>query len=132
LVQAAIAVLTEPHAIGHAFNIANPKPITQVELVELLAEACGKKPELIRIPRQFMLQSGGHPMGPKLYFAVYYDLPPITEVVTKAQRVLHFQPTDFLTGLKETYRWYLRHHERNPANYAFEDHLIANRPPMPV
>jgi 2'-hydroxyisoflavone reductase len=132
LVNAAVAVLTEPHAPGHAFNIANPKPLTQVETVEAFGEACGKKPELIRIPRQFMQQAGGHPLGPKLYFGVYYDMPPITMVVTKAQRVLHFQPTDFLTGLKETYRWYLRHHQKDTSNYAFEDFLIANRPPAIV
>ncbi len=49
-------------------------------------------------------------MGPKLYFGEYFDLPPITQVVSKAQRVLAFQPTDFSQGLEETYRWYLRHH----------------------
>ncbi len=49
-------------------------------------------------------------MGPRLYFGHYFDLPPITQVVSKAQRVLGFQPTDFGEGLKETYRWYLRHH----------------------
>lgn len=132
LVQACLAVLTEAHAVGHAFNIANSKPITQVELVETLAEAAGKKPELVRMPRSYILQAGGHPMGPRLYFGAYFDLPPITEVVTKAQRVLHLHPTDFLTGLKDTYRWYKTHHEKNSTNYAFEDHLIANRPPMPV
>ena len=54
----------------------------------------------------------------------YFDLPPITMVVTKAQRVLHFHPTDFVTGLKETYRWYLRHHQRPASDYGFEDYLM--------
>jgi dTDP-D-glucose 4,6-dehydratase len=46
-------------------------------------------------------------------------------VVTKAQRMLDFHPTDFHAGLKETYRWYLKHHEKNTLNYAFEDALLA-------
>ena len=67
-------------------------------------------------------------MGPNLYFGVYFDMPPITEVITKAQRVLKFKPTEFSEGLKETYRWYLRHHERDQSNYPFEDKLIALAP----
>jgi hypothetical protein len=46
-------------------------------------------------------------------------------VVTKAQRVLCFKPTDFATGLKETYRGYLRNHDRRHPDYAFEDALFA-------
>ena len=38
-------------------------------------------------------------MGPNLYFGVYFDMPPITQVMTKAQRMLNFNPTDF-TGLE--------------------------------
>jgi len=63
-------------------------------------------------------------MGPNLYFGFYFDVPPITQIVTKAQRVLAFKPADFLTGLKETYRWYLRHHERKEIDYSFEDRLM--------
>jgi nucleoside-diphosphate-sugar epimerase len=128
LVDACLKALEEPHAVGHAFNIANPRPITQLELVQMLAQVSGKPLELVRIPRQRIMQAGGHPMGPNLYFGVYFDMPPITEVITKAQRVLKFKPTDFFEGLKETYRWYLRHHERNPSNYPFEDKLIALAP----
>jgi hypothetical protein len=85
-----------------------------------------------RIPRARLLQNGGHPMGPNLYFGVYLDMPPITQVVTKAQRILDFHPTDFETALKETYRWYLRHHEKNTSNYKFEDSLlIYAQPPQP-
>jgi hypothetical protein len=43
-------------------------------------------------------------VGPKLYFGNYVDVPPITQVTAKAQRVLKFKPTDFATGLKETYK----------------------------
>jgi nucleoside-diphosphate-sugar epimerase len=128
LVAACVAAMDEPGVSGHAFNIANARPVTQFELVQMLGEVAGKTPELVRIPRQKIMHMGGHPMGPKLYFGFYFDMPPITQVVSKAQRMLKFKPTDFLEGLRETYRWYLRHHEKNTSNYPFEDELIANAP----
>lgn len=128
LVDACVHAMDEPHAVGHAFNVANCRPVTQLEVVQDLANVAGKPLNVVRIPRQRILQAGGHPMGPNLYFGMYFDLPPITQVITKAQRVLKFKPVDFLEGLKETYRWYLRHHEKITSNYAFEDHLIAIAP----
>lgn len=128
LVDAALHTIEESHAVGHSFNIANPRPITQLDLVHLFAQVAGKPLNLVRIPRQRILQAGGHPLGPNLYFGVYFDMPPITQVIAKAQRVLKFKPTDFAEGLKETYRWYLKHHQKDPANYPFEDKLIALAP----
>jgi nucleoside-diphosphate-sugar epimerase len=132
LVAACMGVMEEPNAVGHAFNIANPRAITQAEAVQAFADAAGKKPALVRIPRERVYHLGGHPMGPNLYFGFYFDVPPITQIVTKAQRVLAFKPADFLTGLKETYRWYLRHHERKEIDYSFEDRLMnsAAQPAM--
>ena len=131
VITAAIRAATEPGVAGHAFNVANSRPITQMELVELFGEVAGKKPEIVRMPRTALLQAGGHPMGPKLYFATYYDLPPITEIVAKAQRMLHLQPIDFKTGLKETYKWYPRHHQKNTSNYEFEDKLLSIAAALP-
>lgn len=130
VVDASLKAAIEPAAVGHAFNIANARPITQVELVENLAEAAGKRVEMVRIPRTEILKAGGHPMGPKLYFGVYYDMPPITQIINKAQRILHFHPADFAAGLKETYRWYLKHHEKDPSNYPFEDSLLKMGLPL--
>jgi nucleoside-diphosphate-sugar epimerase len=124
LVRAYLKVMEEPAAVGHAFNIANSRAITQADAVTALAEAAGKKPNVVRMPRERIYQLGGHPMGPRLYFGHYFDLPPITEVVTKAQRVLGFRPTEFPVGLKETYRWYVRHHTRREIDYSFEDKLL--------
>jgi 2'-hydroxyisoflavone reductase len=132
LVDVCVKAIGEPHTIGNAFNIANPRPITQLEVVQALAEAAGKTPQFVRIPRARILQAGGHPMGPhNLYFGVYYDLPAITQVINKAQRVLKLKPTPFNEGLKESYKWYLRHHEKDPSNYPFEDKLIAMAPDIP-
>jgi hypothetical protein len=65
-------------------------------------------------------------MQPPLYFAVYYDMPAITMNTGKAQRVLKFRTTDFATGLKDTYRWYLKHHvPPSELDFSFEDTLIA-------
>ncbi len=128
LIKAALRSVDEPAAIGHAFNIANSRPVSQAEAVEALAKAAKKPVKFVRIPREYILRAGGHPMGPKLYFAVYYDMPPITQVTAKAQRVLKFKPTEFLTGLKETYTWYLRHNEFPKPDYSFEDALLANAP----
>jgi nucleoside-diphosphate-sugar epimerase len=128
LVRAALRAMVEQAAVGHAFNIANSRPVSQTEAVETLAKAAKKPVTFVRIPREYILRAGGHPMGPKLYFGVYFDMPPITQVTAKVQRVLKFKPTDFLTGLKETYRWYLRHNQFPKPDFGFEDALISHAP----
>jgi nucleoside-diphosphate-sugar epimerase len=131
LVLAGIKAMEEPNAVGHAFNIANARPLAQSEVVEAFAKAAKKPAKLVRIPREYILRAGGHPMGPKLYFGFYYDMPPITQVTAKAQRVLKFKPTDFDTGLKETYKWYLRAEGFPKQDYGFEDALLAHAPILP-
>jgi nucleoside-diphosphate-sugar epimerase len=128
LVKAALRAVDEPAASGHAFNIANARPVSQTEAVEAFAKACRKTPRFVRIPRDYILRAGGHPMGPKLYFGTYFDMPPITLVTAKAQRVLKFKPTDFAAGLNETHRWYLRHHNFPKPDFGFEDNLLASAP----
>jgi nucleoside-diphosphate-sugar epimerase len=130
LVRVCLKVMDEPNAVGHAFNIANSRPLSQAEAVEAFAQAAKKPVKFVRIPREYILRAGGHPMGPKLYFATYFDMPPITQVTAKAQRVLKFKPTDFGAGLKETYKWYLRHNHFPKPDYSFEDLLLANAPIM--
>jgi nucleoside-diphosphate-sugar epimerase len=131
LIRAALKAVDEPNAVGHAFNIANSRPISQAEAVEALAKAAKKPVKFVRIPREYILRVGGHPMGPKLYFGMYYDLPPITQVTAKAQRVLKFKPTEFVTALRDTYRWYLRNQKSAKLDYGFEDFLLANAPTLP-
>ncbi len=125
LVGACLRVMDEPNAVGHAFNIANSRAVTQLEAVQAFAEAAAKKPNIVRIPRDRIYQLGGHPMGPNLYFGVYFDIPPITMIVTKAQRVIGFKATPLQQGLKDTYRWYLRHQPKRTTDYSFEDKLLA-------
>lgn len=125
LVQAMMATLEVPGAVGEAFNVANPKPITQTEVVETMAQAARKKAQLVYVPRQRIQKAGGHPINPPLYFGVYYDMPPITEITNKAQRVLKFQATPLLAGLKETYKWYQRKHKMPELDFTFEDSLLS-------
>jgi 2'-hydroxyisoflavone reductase len=130
LVRCMLKAMVEPNAIGHAFNVANARPLSQMEAVEAFAKVCKKPVKFVRIPREYILRAGGHPMGPKLYFGFYFDMPPITQVTAKAQRVLKFKPADFNNGLKESYRWYLRHNDSAKQDYEFEDKLLANAPIM--
>jgi nucleoside-diphosphate-sugar epimerase len=125
LVAAMFRSMTEPAAVGEAFNIGDPRPLTQVEAVRAFAKAAGKEPRLMRVARDRIAEAGGNPMGEPYYFGVYLDLPPITEVIGKVKRVLKVQPTPFETGLRETYRWYLRHHKLPSKKFDFEDRLIA-------
>lgn len=126
LVKACLAAMEEPDAVGEAFNVANEKPITQAEFIQAVVAAAGKKSaNIVRVPRERIAEAGGDAMGQRgLYFGVYLDMPPITEVVVKSKRVLRFQPTPFETGLKETYRWYLRNSKKSRIDYSFEDRLI--------
>jgi 2'-hydroxyisoflavone reductase len=128
LVSACLKILDVPDVEGHAFNVANPRPLTQVEAVEAFARAAGKEAAFVRWPRERILRNGGHPMGPRLYFGYYFDVPAITVVVNKAQRVLKLKPADFAVGLKETYRWYLRNAKFPKQDYTFEDALIEAAP----
>jgi 2'-hydroxyisoflavone reductase len=124
LVRACMRAMDEPDAAGEAFNVANEKPMTQAEFLQAVAAASGKKANIVRVPRERIAEAGGDPMGQPAYFGVYLDMPPITEVVVKAKRILGFQPTPFETGLKETYRWYLRNGKKSKIDYSFEDRLI--------
>ena len=99
----------QANAVGHAFNAANARALTQHEVVNELARAAGtKERRMVSIPRDRILQSGGSAFGPKLYFGYYFDLPAITQVITKAQRMLTFVRRSLRSGLKETYKYYLK------------------------
>jgi 2'-hydroxyisoflavone reductase len=127
LVRAMIRAMEVPTAAGEAFNIGNSRPLTQLEVVQSLAAAAGKSVQVVRVPREAIMQSGGNPMGDPAYFGVYFDMPPITEKMGKAARVLGVRPTPFEEGLKETWRWYLRNRNgRWPQpRFAFENRLLA-------
>ncbi|MGA8025995.1 MAG: NAD-dependent epimerase/dehydratase family protein [Bryobacteraceae bacterium] len=126
LVQIATKVVEQRNAVGHAFNTANPRPLTQHELVlELARVAQIKEPRLVSIPRELIRRAGGQAMGEKLYFGDYYDVPAITQIITKAQRMLGFKPIEFEKGLKATYRAYLKKRGFPRPDFSFEDELLS-------
>src|SRR6201985_2351349 len=111
LVTAMARAAEEPRAVGEAFNIGDPKPVTQVELVEKLAKVANVDPTLVRVPRDVIAQAGGSIFQEPFYLGEYFDLPPITENIGKVTRVLKMKLTPFETGLKETFKWYTRNHK---------------------
>jgi len=125
LVQAMLRAMVEPRAEGEAFNIGDPKPVTQVELVEKLAKVAGVEPTLARVPRDVIVQAGGNATEEPYYFGEYFDLPPITENIGKVTRMLKMKLTPLDVGLKETYRWYLRNHKPRTAGFEFDDRLLG-------
>jgi 2'-hydroxyisoflavone reductase len=125
LVHAMLRALTEPRAVGEAFNIGDPKPVTQAEFVEKMARVAGVEPTLVRVPRDVITQAGGNPMDEPYYFGEYLDVPPITENIGKVTRMLKMKLTPFEIGLKETYKWYARNHKPRTAGFDFDDKVLA-------
>ncbi len=127
LVDLAIRVIETRNTIGHAFNTANTRAITQHELLLDLASAAGsREPELVSIPRELILRAGGQAFGnEKLYFGDYFDVPAITQIITKAQRMLTFKPTEFAEGLRVTFRAYLHKRGFPKPDFTFENELLS-------
>jgi nucleoside-diphosphate-sugar epimerase len=128
LVDLMVRVMEMRNAIGHAFNTANPKAITQHEVVNHLAQAAGcKDARFVSVPREAIYRAGGQVVGEKLYFGSYYDVPAITQIITKEQRMLAFKPTEFDLGLKVTYRAYVKKRIYPRPDFSFEDELLSAR-----
>ena len=125
LVQAMVRSMVDPKAVGEAFNIGDPKPLTQVEFVERLAKAASVEPTLVRVPRDIIAQAGGNAMQEPYYFGEYYDVPPITENIGKVTRMLKMKLTPFEQGLKDTYKWYTRNHKPRTAGFEFDEKVLA-------
>ena len=125
LVDLAMRVLDLRNAVGNAFNTANPRPLSQHELVSELARAAGlRDPEIVSIPREVITRAGGQAIGNNLYFGYYYDLPAITQIVTKSQRMLAFKPTEFSAGLKTTFDAYQKKRGFGRPDFSFENRLL--------
>ena len=117
--------MEHPAAAGEAFNIGNEKPVTQVEMVRAYGGSYGQKSEHGARAARSHSRNGRQCLGEPAYFGTYFDLPPITENVTKVARILSVKPTPFDQGLRETYRWYLRNGRRSRIDFSFEDKLLA-------
>ncbi len=127
LVNACILAAERDAAVGEAFNVGHRRPVSQLELVRALGRTAGVEPRTVFVPREEIVAAGGEVIGENLYFGVYYDMPSITEDVSKAERTLTLSPTNLETGLRNTYSWYQANHERPEIDYGFEDRLLAGR-----
>ena len=63
LVEACFNALEKHTAPGRAFNVADEKPLTQVEAVTEFAKAVGKTPSIVRVPRDLIARNGGNAYG---------------------------------------------------------------------
>ena len=124
LVEACLAALENPSAVGKAFNIAHETPVRQAEAVAAFAAAMGRKASIVHVPRETLMKNGGNVFREPLYFGEYYDLPPITECVDRLKQEFGIKMTPFATGLRETYEWYARAGVRRRLDFSFEDRLI--------
>jgi len=113
-----------PDAVGRAFNVAHVEPMTQRTFVEALARIAGIEPTFVSVSRATIAAAGGQLVGDRLYFGEYLDIPPHTEVVESAPRLLGVNPTSFETALRAGFAWYTAQ-PRRTRDYSFEDRLIA-------
>lgn len=125
LARAAILAAETAAASGRAYNIANPTVISQRELVDALARACGRTPKKVHISRGLIERAGGKVFDPPYYFGQYFDMPPITQDASRAKEELGFGATPFDEGLAGTVEAYLREIRPEP-DFSWEDRLFAS------
>jgi 2'-hydroxyisoflavone reductase len=121
--EACVRALEVPDAAGQAFHMAHVEPTTQRSFIEALARTAGIEPRFVSLPRADIHAAGGRVFGENLYFGEFLDLPPHTEVVEKAPRVLGVLPTPLNDALRAGFAWYQSQPPRS-VDYAFEDRLL--------
>jgi nucleoside-diphosphate-sugar epimerase len=123
--DACVRAIEVPAAAGESFNVAHVEKTTQRTFLEALARAAGVAATLVPVPRAVIEAAGGQLIGPQIYFGEFLDLPPFTELVEKAPRLLGVAPTPLDTALAESFAWY-RTQPRRLLDYAFEDQVLAH------
>jgi nucleoside-diphosphate-sugar epimerase len=122
--RAAVLASENEVAIGHAYNVANYPPITQMDFVRLLASVAGTNADLVHVPRERLHQLGGGLFAPPYYFGTYLDVPPITVRADRVRSELGLELTPLEAGLRETFRWYEQQQRPDP-DYSWEDNALA-------
>lgn len=119
--------LTNPAAVGEAFNIAEAEPTTHARFVELLAEIAGRPVELVRVPRTRLHELGASPGAVRPYFGVALDSGADESYsIAKAQRLLGFRPIDARRALNEAFEWYSARTSADRPDFSF-DRLVLGR-----
>lgn len=125
--RAAVLAADTDVANGHAYNLGNFPPVTQLEFVQAVARAAGREARLVHIPRERIQAAGGQLFAPPFYFGVYLDLPPMKVRVERVRTELGMEMRPLDEGLRETYHWYTRQQRPRP-DFAWEDNLLASAP----
>jgi len=125
IVRCCMRILERPEAVGHAFNLGERPPVTHLQAVRAFARAAAREPHIVFVPREEALAAGGGPMGSKLYFGDYYDLPSITMLTGNMNHRLGIQATPFEEGLRLTYDWWAANNPFPKPDYSFEDSLLC-------
>jgi len=125
VVRALLLAAKTDVAAGHAYNLANYPPITQLDFVRLLAKVAGREAQLVHVPRERLQRLGGGLMAPPLYFGAYLDVPPVTVRADRVGAELGLALTALEDGLRETFAWYERQ-QRPLLDCAWEDTVLAS------
>jgi 2'-hydroxyisoflavone reductase len=123
--RAAILASERDVAIGHAYNLGNYPPVTQLDFVRMLARIAGREANLVHVPRERIQALGGGLLAPPYYFGAYLDVPPITVRADRVRSELGLELTPLEHGLRETFRWYEQQQRPRP-DFTWEDALLAS------
>lgn len=124
VVEACLCALEKSTAPGRAFNLADEKALTQVEVVNAIARASGREAEIVKVPRNVIVKAGGNVFAEPFYFGEYFDVPPITMLTSRVKRMFNMNLTPFAEGLKETYKDWVKLGSTRKADFRLEDELI--------
>ena len=123
--RAAILASETDVAVGHAYNLGNYPPITQLDFVRLLARVAGTDADLVHVPRERIQKLGGGVLASPLYFGTYLDVPPITVRTDRVRSELGLELTTLGQGLRETFLWYEQQQRPHP-DFTWEEEALAS------
>jgi len=96
VVRAVVALIDEPRAIGHVFNIGNGFEITIGDLAERIRTLTGSRSEIVKIPYD------------QAYEAGFEDMPRRVPDISKIKALVGYAPTveldEILTRVIEHFR----------------------------
>jgi UDP-glucose 4-epimerase len=87
VVRAMVALIAEPRAVGHVFNIGNGSEISIGELAVLVKRMTGSSSEIVRVPYD------------QAYEAGFEDMPRRVPDISKIRGLVGYEPS---VGLEET------------------------------